>query len=183
MLQYAVIANLIQFALHLVQIRDFAIGKSTHPHTHTITELPPCFMVGVISNLDSSVQKTFYHFSIVQSLWNFLTLFCFFNSVFFTLQQFCHIDQFHRVFSSLWMLTDFFFMTLVQLCSDIWSSQPSVSQAGDSDEIVLFSSYYFWSASPTFSELSLLLVNQLYLWSTSPTLGEVALLLVNQPYF
>ena len=32
MLQYAEITGLIQFALHLVQIPDFAIGK---PHTHT----------------------------------------------------------------------------------------------------------------------------------------------------
>ena len=31
----------------------------------------------------------------------------------------------------------FFFTTLVQLCNDVWSSQPFIMQVGDSDEIVL----------------------------------------------
>ena len=44
MLQYAVIAGLIQFALHLVKIPDPAIGKSPH----TLTEPRLCFMVGMI---------------------------------------------------------------------------------------------------------------------------------------
>ena len=38
MLQYAVIAGLIQFALHLVQFLDFAIGKSS-PHHNTASSM------------------------------------------------------------------------------------------------------------------------------------------------
>ena len=45
-LQYSVIAGLIQFALHVMQILDFAIAKSCHPPT--IKEIPPCFKMGVI---------------------------------------------------------------------------------------------------------------------------------------
>ena len=44
MLQYAVIVGLIQFALHLVQIPDFAIGKSPSHHNGTS-------MVGVIQGI------------------------------------------------------------------------------------------------------------------------------------
>ena len=92
MLPYPVTANLIQFALHLVQIPNFAIDKSP---------------------LDC-------------------------NRVFFMLNGWCdtggysscHIGQLHRVLF-------FFFTTLVQLCSDVWSSHSSITQAGDSDEIVL----------------------------------------------
>ena len=43
-----------------------------------------------------------------------------------------------------------FFMTLVQLCRNVWSNQPSVMQADDSDEIVLCSCCCFWSTHPTF---------------------------------
>ena len=50
-------------------------------------------------------------------------------------QQFCHIGRLHRVFSS--VDVDIFFMTLVQLCSDVWRSHPSVMQAVYSAEIVL----------------------------------------------
>ena len=50
--------------------------------------------------------------------------------------QFCNIGQLHGVFSSQWLLTHSF-TTLVQSCSDVSSSQHSVTQAGDSDEIVL----------------------------------------------
>ena len=39
MLQYAVIADLIQFALHLVQISDFAIRKSLQHHNRTSSML------------------------------------------------------------------------------------------------------------------------------------------------
>ena len=85
-LLYTVIAGLIRFALHLVQIPDFTISKSPH----IITKPPPCFMVGVtlgtaalsptlhhteillfepkISNFDLSVQRILFHCSIVHSL-------------------------------------------------------------------------------------------------------------------
>ena len=48
MLLYVVIAGLIQFALDLVQIPDFEIGKSPHTHTHIITEPSLCFKVSMI---------------------------------------------------------------------------------------------------------------------------------------
>ena len=47
MLQCVVIAGLIQFALHLVQIPDFAICKSPH----AITEPRPCFVVGLVQGV------------------------------------------------------------------------------------------------------------------------------------
>ena len=55
MLQYAVIAGLIQFALHLAQIRDFATGKSSH----TIAESLQSFTVDVILGL----QLFYEHFT------------------------------------------------------------------------------------------------------------------------
>ena len=39
MLQYAVIANLIHFVIHLVQISDFATGKSSSLHNRTFSML------------------------------------------------------------------------------------------------------------------------------------------------
>ena len=50
--------NWIQFALHVVQIFNFAIGKSPQL---TITEPSPCFMVGMIlgvAALSSTLQLT-----------------------------------------------------------------------------------------------------------------------------
>ena len=47
MQHYAVIAGLIQFDFHQVQIPNVAIGKNPH----TITEPPPCFTVGVIQGV------------------------------------------------------------------------------------------------------------------------------------
>ena len=48
MLQYVVIAGLIQFVLHLVQISDVATGKS---QPDIITEPSPCFMVDLFQGL------------------------------------------------------------------------------------------------------------------------------------
>ena len=106
MLQFAVIVDLIQFVLHLVQIPEFDIGKSPPP-----LEPPPYFTIDVIqgvaalsptlrrtqtlqfkpkiSNFNSSVQRTLFHCSVVQSLRalahrGLLTLFCFLNSCFLT---------------------------------------------------------------------------------------------------
>ena len=61
---------------------------------------------------------------------------CFVSSTVMSWQQLCHIGQLHKVFTSQWILTHFF-TTLDLLCNDVWSSQPPVTQAGDSDEIVL----------------------------------------------
>ena len=44
----------------------------------------------------------------------------------------------------------FFSLKLVQLCSDVWSCQPFVTQAGDFNEIVLSSYCCFWPTKPTF---------------------------------
>ena len=107
MLQYAVIAGLIQFALHLMQILNFAISKSPSLYNRAFSILndwcdtggcssfpnslplkkPPIWPK--ISNFDSSVQRTLFYHSIVQclftlALWNLLTLFCFVNRCFLT---------------------------------------------------------------------------------------------------
>ena len=57
MWQYAVKASLFQFVLHLVQISDFAIGKSPQP----ITEPPLCFTVGVIQE-GEALSPTFHSY-------------------------------------------------------------------------------------------------------------------------
>ena len=140
---------------------------------HTITELSSSFTVGEIqrvtalsptlrrsltlifdskiSKLESSVQWTFFHFSVVQSLcilscWRLLILFLFLNSGFLTA-----IPPYRSASQSLLLSVnaDTFFITLAQLCCDVWSSHPSVKKTGDSNEIVLCSCF-FWSASPTF---------------------------------
>ena len=158
MLQYAVIAGLIQFVLHLVQIPDFPVGKSSlHHNTASST---PCFTVAVIRV--GGVGEQLFHLFFAAHWASFLTpkfqtLICqskgpystvllsslcapwptgaFWHCFAISWHQFCYIGQPHRVFSQ-WMLTHFF-TTLVQLYSDVWSSQPSVTQAADSDEIVL----------------------------------------------
>ena len=134
MLQDAVVASLIQFVLHLVQIPDFQLAKALPPHIHPIKEPPPCFMVGMIQrvaalsltyhctktllfepmilNFDLSVQGTLFHCSIVQSLyalahWSLLTLFCFLNSGFLT-AILPYRPASHSVFFSQWMSTHFF---------------------------------------------------------------------------
>ena len=130
-LQYTVIAGLIQFAHHLVQIPDFPIDNPLQ----TITEPPLCFTVGGIksvaafspanraSNLStnfsiiySSVQRTFFHFSIVPSLCvlsylSLLTLSSFLQSILTT-----SILAYRSASQSLLQCWHFF-MTLVHLCN------------------------------------------------------------------
>ena len=52
-LQYAMIVCLLHFALHLLKILDFTIGKSPL----TITAPPPCFMFGVIQDSSSFIHS------------------------------------------------------------------------------------------------------------------------------
>ena len=163
MLQYAMIASLIQFAILLMQIPDFPIGKNTPNykknyalwlvwygvaailptlcHTQTLLFDPK------ISNFDSSVQRTFFPPLFCPVFVHLGSMEPFASSTTVSWLQFYHIGQLHRVFSQ-WMLTDFF-TTLVQLSSDVWRSQPSFTRAGDSDEIVLCSCC-FWTISSTF---------------------------------
>ena len=134
MLQFAVIASLVQFALHLVQITDFAISKSPpHTHTHTITERPPSFTVNVTQgDLQLFHQLFNAHRSshLTQRFWTLIRQFkglfftarlsglyvfwptgvfwhCFASSTTVSWQRFCHISQLHRVFSSHLMMTFF----------------------------------------------------------------------------
>ena len=140
---------------------------------YSITETPQCFTIEVIravvalsptyrrsknllfdpkiSNFDLCVERTLFHSSIVQFLfamayWSLLTLFCFLKSGFSTV-----ILPYRTASQSLLLIVDIdtFFTTLVQLCSEVWGSQPSVTQVDDSDEIVLCSCCCFWSTSPT----------------------------------
>ena len=152
-LQYAVIASLIQFTLHLMQIHGFAIGKSP-PHTHhnrapsmlyswcdteaaalspTLHCTETLLFDAKILNFDLSIQRTLFYSSTVQSLCAFahrslLTLFGFLKSGFLTA-----ILPYRSASQSL-LLTmdaDIFLLILVQLCSDVWSSQPFGMQADD----------------------------------------------------
>ena len=71
---------------------------------------------------------------------------CFTSSTVVSWYHFCYITQLHRVSFSQWILTHFF-MTFIQLCIDVWSSQPPVTQAGQ------WNSHLFlliWAYSPTF---------------------------------
>ena len=165
MLQYVVIASLIQFVLHLVQISEFAIGKSPPHHNWASSMLySRCDTVGYSSFTTHRpsyltqrfwtlicLSKGLYSIALLSSLcapwyteafWHHFA-----SSTEVSWQWFCHIYKLHRVYSSLWMMTHFFTI-LVQSC-DVWSSQPSVMQVGDSNEIVLCSCF-FWSTSPTF---------------------------------
>ena len=56
MLQYAVVASLIQFALHLVQILILQLTKTPY----TITEPIPYFMIGVIQEV-AALSPTLRH--------------------------------------------------------------------------------------------------------------------------
>ena len=55
MLQYAVIAGLIQFALHLMQILDFAISKSPPHHNRHSSMLYGCYDTGGCSSFTNSL--------------------------------------------------------------------------------------------------------------------------------
>ena len=125
--------------------------------THTIIEPPPCFTIGEIlvvialsptfrhtltplfnqkiSNFDSSIQRSLFHCSLVQSLcalahWSLLTKFCFLNSGILP-----PILPYKPASLCLFPIVDVdtFFATLVQLCCDVWSSQPSVTQVAEED--------------------------------------------------
>ena len=126
MLQCAVIAGLIQFALHMMQIPDFALAP------HTISKPPPCFTVGVIQGVtafslvlhrtetlqfdrkilrfDSSFQRTIYS-SLLFNIWvpqpTGAFWHCLGSSTVVFWQQFYHISQLDRVFFSQWILTFF----------------------------------------------------------------------------
>ena len=153
MLQYAVIASLIQFALSWCTSPTLQVAKALH----TITEPPPCFTVGVIqkvaalsptlrrtqthlfdrkiSNFDSLVQRTLFRYSSIQALctlahWSFLTLFCLLNSGFLTAILPYRPASRNLLFT---VDADNFFTTLFQLCSAVWSSQSFVTQAGVSE--------------------------------------------------
>ena len=123
-LQYAVIAGLIQFALHLVQIPDFAVGKCPTPHNRASSmfygwcdTVGCCSFTNSLLHIDPPISlkdfelwyvspKDFIpllYCSVFVHLWH-----CFTSSTVVSWQQFCHIGQLHKVFFSLWMLTHFF---------------------------------------------------------------------------
>ena len=143
------IPSLIQFALHLVQIPNFAINKTPSYRDRTSSMLYSlCDMWGFSSFTNSlphiyppTGPKNFELWFISQkdsipllnsSVFLWLGLLEPSNIVLFP-QHFCHISQLLCTVD----VDIFFFMTLVQLYRDVWSSQPSFTQAGHSDEIVL----------------------------------------------
>ena len=130
MLLCAVIASLIQFALHLVQIFHFAIGESLPQRNRASSMLYSWCDTGICNSFASCSlrgvepptrdkdfklwffsSRALFHCTMVQFLctltyWSLLTLLCFLNRGFWL--QFCHIGELQGVFSSLWMLTHFF---------------------------------------------------------------------------
>ena len=168
MLQYAMMAGLIQFALHLVKITYFAIGQSLLHHNGAFSMLYGwCDIWGCRSftnsspHGDSPIWSKEFKLRFVSPNDLIPLLYCpvfvrlepFWHCVTFSAVvswlQFCHIGQVHKSShrSGCW----YFFLTLVQFCCDVWSSRPSFTKAGDSDEIVLCSFCCFWStSSPTF---------------------------------
>ena len=124
-LQYAVIACLILFALHLVQFLDLAIGESLPNHNKASSMLYCWCNTGVCSSftnssphIESPVSPKDFEFWFVcqkdfiplllsslcaplptRAFWN-----CFASSTVVSWQQFWNIGQLHCVFSSQWML-------------------------------------------------------------------------------
>ena len=150
MLQYVVITSLIQFALHLVHIPNFAISKCP-PHHNTASSMlygrcdteGCCSFTNSLLHIDTPIWAKDFELdstALFSNLWVLLPTgpfwHCFASLTVVSWQQFCYTGQFHWVFSLLWMLTHFF-TTLVQLHSEVSNSQPSVMQACDTDEIVL----------------------------------------------
>ena len=145
---YAVIVGLIEFALHLVQIPNLAIGKSLPHHKRAFSMLYGQCDTGVCSSFTNTSQH-------IESptwlrdfkLWfvspkDFISLF--YCQVFVCL---CSLEPFHILLlfldsnsiikasfteSSLYSgCRHIFFTTLVQMGNDVWSSQLSITQAGD----------------------------------------------------
>ena len=151
-------------AVFLLVLRDAAVccnsrSDSISPcakASHSLTEPPSYFTVGVIQELqffhhlrDPLIWRKDFELLFVRpkdffTLLHVLSSLCarwptgafwhwFASSTVVSWQQIYRIGQLHRVFSSQWMVIHFV-TTLVQLCSNVWSSHPSVTQ---SDEIFL----------------------------------------------
>lgn len=127
-----------------------------------VTEPPPCFTFGMIQGVAALSQ----HFAVDRP--SYLSQrFRQSKGLYFTtlLSSFCApwptgaFEFFYSGFlianlpykpasQSLFLTVDvdLFFSILVQLRNDVWSSQPSIKQAGNSDEIVLC----FWINQPSF---------------------------------
>ena len=155
MLQYAVMAGLIKFALHLVQKWYWHSPPRPTP-LHTLLH---AFTVGLIdahrlSNLTERFlilirqSKRLHSTALLSSFyapWPTGAFSHFFpSSTIVSWLQFYHVGQLHTVD------VDTFFTILVQLFSDASNSQPSITQAGD---------WWNWPL------LFLFLVCQLYFWS------------------
>ena len=127
MLQYAVIGGLIQFALLLVQISNITIGKS-NPHHDRASPMLYCWNCSSFTNSSPHIDLPRLRTLIRQSLcalahWGLLKLFCFLESGFLAA-----ILPYKSAWQSLLLTVDvdIFFMTLVQLFNDVWSSQSSI---------------------------------------------------------
>ena len=170
MLSQAMAASPNELVLHLGQIPDFTIGKIPPPHHNSLLHalrlvwyrglqlFHLLFTSPRLSYLTERFRtlirqsKGLYSNALLPSLcasWPIGTFwYCFASSTAVSWQQFYPIGQLYRVFSSQWMLTHFF-TTFIQLCSNVWCRQPSVMQAGDSDEI-FHCTCCFLSTCPTF---------------------------------
>ena len=118
---------------------DFAISKSPQHHNRAFSMLYSWFDTWGCSSFTTyrpsyltqrfwtliHQSKGLYSTSLLFSLWAYwftgAIWHCFVSSKVVSQQQFCHRGQLHKNLLLQWILADFFFMTLVQLCSDIWS--------------------------------------------------------------
>ena len=129
MLQNAVITGFIQFTLHLVQILNFAIGKSPTHHNwayfmlYSWSDWESCSsFTNSLPHIDPCIWPKDFELWFISSK-SFIPLlycrlcaswparvfwYCFASSKVVSWQQFYHIGQLERVFPSQWMLTHFF---------------------------------------------------------------------------
>ena len=140
------------------------------PHTHTITERPLSFTVGMIlvvaalSHRPTYLNKWFwtlirrskglYSTVLLSSLfapWSTGAFwYCFASSAMVSWPQFCHLGRLHGVVFSQSMLTQFSRYLLSRAVMSRAASLLS-RKMDDFNEIVLYSCWSFWSTSPTFS--------------------------------
>ena len=150
----------------------YRVWYAIKPNQLSITEPSQWFIFGVIQNSlqhidppiwpkDFLIQRTLFHCSIVQFLLLFTWAFwhSFTSSTIVSWQQFCHIGQLHRDFSSQWMLTHFsqkigsvvqWYLKQAAFCHTSWWVRwncPLLSW------LVLIYQPYFWSCFVLFPDV------------------------------
>ena len=171
------IARLIQFALRLVQLANFSIGKKSSHHNRASPMLygDLSSFTNSSSHVDSSIWvkdfkhwfvcpkdffpilycPVFVHLGSLVPFWH-----CFASSTVVSWQQFLSYRP--ALQSLLYAINadSFFNTTLVRLCSDVWSSQSSLTQVGDRWNCLLLlllhwlNHPYYWACFVSFPDIS-----------------------------